>query len=85
LTDREGFAGATGLFRLHPDGLAQHGLAVLEVADRSIREIDPTPTRFVDEVADDPFLGSGSPFDDNPFRQRDPVEPALGNEPPLIQ
>ena len=85
LTDREGFAGATGLFRLHPDGLAQHGLAVLEVVDRSIREIDPTPTRFVDEVADDPFFGAGSPFDDNPFRQRDPVEPALGNESFLTQ
>lgn len=73
LTDREGFAGATGLFRLHPDGLAQHGLAVLQVANRSIREIDPTPTRFVDELADDPF------------GQQNPSDPLFGNNPPLTQ
>ncbi len=73
LTDRQGFAGATGLFRLKPDGLAQHGLAVLEVADRTIREVDPTPIRFEDELVDDPFFGGeagsfggelGDPFGD---------------------
>lgn len=85
LTDREGFAGATGLFRLDPDGLAQHGLAVLQVANRSIQEIDPTPTRFVDEVADDPFSEPGSSFGDDPFGQQPPVEPAFGNNPPLTQ
>ncbi|MGI9438030.1 MAG: penicillin-binding protein activator [Geminicoccaceae bacterium] len=55
LTDTEGFAGATGLFRLHVDGLAQHGLAVLKVANGGIEEIDPTPVRFEQEIADDPF------------------------------
>ena len=85
LTDREGFAGATGLFRLQPDGLAQHGLAVLEVANRSIQEVDPTPSRFVDEVAEDPFLESESPFGNGPFGQQRPVEPAFGNNPPLTQ
>lgn len=84
LTDQEGFAGATGLFRLHPDGLAQHGLAILEVADGGVEEIDPTPMRFVDELVQDPF---GSPFDDNdPIRQRLPgAGPTFGTDPPLTQ
>lgn len=94
LTDREGFAGATGLFRLHPDGLAQHGLAVLEVAKGSIEEIDPTPTRFVDEVVEDPFYGFGAPFgEDDPFGgqpvpdggQPIPDDPAFNRDPPLTQ
>ena len=79
LTDREGFAGATGLFRLKQDGLVQHGLAVLEVADRGVREIDPTPTRFEDELVDDPIFGYGaSGF---PFGREGEVNP----EPPLTQ
>ena len=85
LTDPEGFAGATGLFRLKPDGLVQHGLAVLEVADGDIREIDPTPTRFEDELVEDPFFGGapggfGDTFND-PFRQDGNVNP----DPPLTQ
>lgn len=85
LTDREGFAGATGLFRLNPDGLVQHGLAVLEVAKGSIREIDPTPTRFVDDVVD-PFYQSGPPFsDDDLFGQEVPGDPVFGTDPPLTQ
>ena len=51
LTDAEGFAGASGLFRLRPDGLTEHGLAVLEVSGGTARMIDPPPTRFVDELA----------------------------------
>jgi ABC-type branched-subunit amino acid transport system substrate-binding protein len=51
LINAEGFAGAGGLFRLHPDGLTEHGLAVLEVSGGSARMIDPPPTRFVDELA----------------------------------
>ncbi len=87
LTDREGFAGATGLFRLYPNGLAQHGLAVLEVAKGSIQEIDPTPTRFVDDLVEDPHFPSGSPFDRNdPFRrQSGPEDPSFGRNPPLTQ
>jgi len=83
LTDREGFAGATGLFRLHPDGLVQHGLAVLEVADGSIKEVDPTPVRFVDEVADDPFDPSFE--SDEPFGRSAPGDPVFGADPPLTQ
>jgi hypothetical protein len=51
LINAEGFAGASGLFRLRPDGLTEHGLAVLEVDGGAARMIDPPPTRFVDELA----------------------------------
>ena len=51
LTNPEGFAGATGLFRLRPDGLAEHGLAVLEVDGAATRTIDPAPTSLIDQVA----------------------------------
>jgi branched-chain amino acid transport system substrate-binding protein len=51
LIDAQGFAGATGLFRLRPDGLADHGLAVLEVSGGTTRTLDPAPTRFVEELA----------------------------------
>lgn len=81
LTDPEGFAGATGLFRLKQDGLAQHGLAVLEVADNGVREIDPTPTRFEDELVEDPFFGYGTGAPGFPYGQEGNVNP----EPPLTQ
>jgi branched-chain amino acid transport system substrate-binding protein len=52
LTDAQGFAGgATGLFRLRPDGLADHGLAILEVANGAARLIDPPPQSFTDQLA----------------------------------
>ena len=51
LVNAQGFAGATGLFRLRPDGLAEHGLAVLEVSGGTTRTLDPAPTTFVDELA----------------------------------
>lgn len=69
LTDPEGFAGATGLFRLKSDGLAQHGLAVLEVANGKIKEIDPTPVRFEDEFVEDPFFQGRPGFRNDPFGQ----------------
>ncbi len=47
LTNAEGFAGATGLFRLRPDGLAEHALAVLQVAQGTAEVIDPAPRSFV--------------------------------------
>ncbi|MEM8947981.1 MAG: penicillin-binding protein activator [Pseudomonadota bacterium] len=81
LTDTEGFAGATGLFRLKPDGLAQHGLAVLEVANGAISEIDPTPIRFEDEPIDDPFFGSGDGSFGGFFGQDQQAVP----NPPLTQ
>jgi branched-chain amino acid transport system substrate-binding protein len=51
LTNPEGFAGATGLFRLRPDGLADHSLAILEVNGAATRTIDPAPTSLVDQLA----------------------------------
>jgi ABC-type branched-subunit amino acid transport system substrate-binding protein len=52
LTNAQGFgAGATGLFRLRPDGLADHGLAILEVANGAARMIDPPPQSFTDQLA----------------------------------
>ena len=52
LTDAQGFAGgATGLFRLRPDGLVDHGLAILEVANGATRLIDPPPPSFTDQLA----------------------------------
>jgi ABC-type branched-subunit amino acid transport system substrate-binding protein len=51
LTNSQGFAGATGLFRLRADGLADHGLAILEVARGEARTIEPPPARFTDELA----------------------------------
>lgn len=50
LTTRQGFEGATGLFRLRPDGLTDHGLAVLEIGGGAASMIDPPPDRFEDLV-----------------------------------
>jgi hypothetical protein len=51
LINAQGFTGAAGLFRLRPDGLAEHGLAVLEVSGGTARTIDPAPTRFREDLA----------------------------------
>jgi hypothetical protein len=51
LVNAQGFAGATGLFRLRADGLADHGLAVLEVRGGTTLTLDPAPTTFADELA----------------------------------
>jgi branched-chain amino acid transport system substrate-binding protein len=51
LINAQGFTGANGLFRLRPNGLAEHGLAVLEVSGGAARMIDPPPKSFVDELA----------------------------------
>jgi ABC-type branched-subunit amino acid transport system substrate-binding protein len=51
LSDAEGFAGASGLFRLRPDGLAEHGLAVLEMTGAGPRVVDLAPASFVGGLA----------------------------------
>ncbi len=58
LTNPEGFSGATGLFRLRPDGLADHALAILEVDGPATRTIEPAPSSLIDQVAvrEDPLL-----------------------------
>jgi branched-chain amino acid transport system substrate-binding protein len=46
LTNPRGFAGIDGIFRFRSDGLAERGLAVLEIADGNAKMIDPAPTAF---------------------------------------
>jgi branched-chain amino acid transport system substrate-binding protein len=63
LTNPEGFSGATGLFRLRADGLADHGLAILEVDGAATSTIDPAPSSLVDQLAlqQAPFTTPASP------------------------
>jgi ABC-type branched-subunit amino acid transport system substrate-binding protein len=46
LTNPSGFAGADGIFRLTPDGLNEHGLAVLEVERGAPTVLSPAPETF---------------------------------------
>lgn len=47
MTNPRGFAGIDGIFRFRGDGLAERGLAVLELRSGSARVIDPAPTAFI--------------------------------------
>ena len=51
LTDPQGFVGGAGIFRLLPTGLAEHGLAVVEIEGGGVRMLDPAPTTFSAGVA----------------------------------
>lgn len=46
LTVSSGFAGRDGIFRFRPDGIAERGLAVIEVLPRGFKLIDPAPEAF---------------------------------------
>ncbi|MDU8928809.1 penicillin-binding protein activator [Alisedimentitalea sp. MJ-SS2] len=46
LTQGAGFQGATGIFRLRPDGTNQRGLAVAQIRDQQVVVIDPAPQGF---------------------------------------
>ncbi len=46
LTQRSGFAGVGGVFRLLPDGTNERALAVVEIRNRKVQVIDPAPTSF---------------------------------------
>ncbi len=46
LTDPNGFSGIDGIFRFHPDGSADRGLAVLEVGANGFIVRDPAPKAF---------------------------------------
>ncbi len=46
LTDPSGFAGLDGIFRLNSQGVAERGLAILEVTATGIKIADPAPTKF---------------------------------------
>ncbi len=47
LTQAQGFAGVSGVFRLLPDGTNERGLAVAQIRDREVIVIDPAPRSFV--------------------------------------
>lgn len=51
LTSPAGFAGRLGIFRLLPNGLAEHGLAVVELAGGTTRLLDPAPNAFSSGIA----------------------------------
>src|SRR5690606_10760590 len=46
LTNEDGFAGLDGIFRFHPDGSTDRGLAVLEIRPTGAVVIDPAPESF---------------------------------------
>lgn len=45
-TDPNGFAGVSGVFRLRPDGLTEHLMAVMRIAPAGIETVDPAPASF---------------------------------------
>lgn len=47
ITNPNGFAGMDGIFRFGADGVAQRGLAVLEIRKGQAVEIDPAPKTFL--------------------------------------
>ena len=46
ITNPNGFAGIDGIFRFGRNGIVQRGLAVLEIRQRRLVEIDPAPKTF---------------------------------------
>jgi len=46
LTQRQGFAGVGGIFRLLPDGTNERALAVAQIEDNQVKIIDPAPKSF---------------------------------------
>lgn len=52
LLDPGGSIGALGPFRLRPDGLVEHALAVLELTADGLRLVEPAPSRPVVGLAD---------------------------------
>ena len=51
ITDLQGFQGAAGIFRLLQSGLAEHGLAVVEITGGGVRLLDAAPPRFEAGIA----------------------------------
>ncbi len=50
LTRQSGFFGRDGIFRFRSEGVAERGLAVLEVEQRGFRVIDAAPTAFAQAI-----------------------------------
>jgi ABC-type branched-subunit amino acid transport system substrate-binding protein len=50
LTDPNGFGGVDGIFRFHPDGTSERGLAVMEIqAGGGFRIVSPAPKTFQEQ------------------------------------
>jgi ABC-type branched-subunit amino acid transport system substrate-binding protein len=50
LTAAHGFTGVDGLFRFHPDGISERGLAVLEIHRGELEVVSPAPEAFTTVV-----------------------------------
>ena len=50
LTAPSGYAGGSGIFRLLADGTSEHGLAVVEIARGSTRQLEAAPVAFATEI-----------------------------------
>ena len=50
LTAKSGFSGVDGIFRFAANGIAERGLAVLEVRPRTFRVLSDAPASFEDLV-----------------------------------
>jgi ABC-type branched-subunit amino acid transport system substrate-binding protein len=50
LTDANGFVGASGLFRLLPDGRTEHGMAIMELGPQGATLRDPAPASFTPQI-----------------------------------
>lgn len=46
LSNPNGFSGIDGIFRFRPNGMVERGLAVLEIRNQQLVEIDPAPKTF---------------------------------------
>ena len=46
LTQGAGFRGASGIFRLNPDGTNTRGLAVATISEAQVKILSPAPQRF---------------------------------------
>lgn len=46
LTQRDGFSGVGGIFRLNPDGTAERRYAILEIERNALQQRDPAPESF---------------------------------------
>lgn len=49
LTNPNGFAGMDGVFRFKADGRVERGLAVMEIRNRTTREVSPAPVSFMQQ------------------------------------
>jgi ABC-type branched-subunit amino acid transport system substrate-binding protein len=46
ITDPNGFSGVDGIFRFNQQGLAERGMAVLQIGGGAVHVVDPAPTTF---------------------------------------